>query len=99
MSTPALESGPFPRLSLLRLHLPTVPEALASLLRTVGVALVLLTFVLPPYPLREHGTHPAGGRFSARKQAGLCASRQPHPAFVALSRGRARRHRHLPSHR
>jgi signal peptidase I len=49
MSTPALESGPFPRLSLLRLHLPTVPEALASLLRTVVVALFLLTFVLQPY--------------------------------------------------
>ena len=33
----------------LRLHLPTVPEALASLLRTVVVALFLLTFVLQPY--------------------------------------------------
>src|ERR1035437_10472876 len=49
MSTPALESGPFPRLSLLRLHLPTVPVALASLLRTVVVALFLLTFVLQPF--------------------------------------------------
>jgi signal peptidase I len=36
-------------LSRLRLHLPTVPEALASLLRTVVVALFLLTFVLQPY--------------------------------------------------
>jgi signal peptidase I len=34
--------------SLLRLHLPTVPEALASLLRTVVIALFLLTFVLQP---------------------------------------------------
>jgi signal peptidase I len=33
----------------MRLHLPTVPEALASLLRTVVVALFLLTFVLQPY--------------------------------------------------
>ena len=31
-----------------RLHLPTLPEALASLLRTVVVALFLLTFVLQP---------------------------------------------------
>jgi signal peptidase I len=33
----------------MRLHLPTVPEALASLLRTVVAALFLLTFVLQPY--------------------------------------------------
>jgi len=33
----------------LRLHLPTVPEAFASLLRTVVVALFLLTFVLQPF--------------------------------------------------
>ena len=32
-----------------RLHLPTVPEAVASLLRTVVVALFLLTFVLQPF--------------------------------------------------
>jgi signal peptidase I len=49
MSTFAPESAQPPRLSLLRLHLPTVPEALASLLRTVVVALFLLTFVLQPY--------------------------------------------------
>ena len=30
-------------------HLPTVPEALASLMRTVVVALFLLTFVLQPF--------------------------------------------------
>src|ERR1700761_9344474 len=30
-------------------HLPTVPEALASLLRTIIVALFLLTFVLQPF--------------------------------------------------
>jgi len=33
----------------IRLHLPTVPEAGASLLRTVIVALFLLTFVLQPF--------------------------------------------------
>ena len=33
----------------LRLHLPTVPEATASLMRTVIVALFLLTFVLQPF--------------------------------------------------
>jgi len=37
------------RLARLRLHLPTVPEALASLLRTIVAALFLLTFVLQPY--------------------------------------------------
>jgi signal peptidase I len=35
--------------SRLRLHLPTVPDALSSLLQTVVVALFLLTFVLQPY--------------------------------------------------
>jgi len=50
MSNPAQVPGAFLRwLALLRLHLPTVPEALASLLRTVVVALFLLTFVLQPY--------------------------------------------------
>jgi signal peptidase I len=50
MSIPAQEPGRFQRwLALLRLHLPTVPEAFASLLRTVVVALFLLTFVLQPY--------------------------------------------------
>jgi len=50
MSTPTQEPGEFLRwLALLRLHLPTVPEALASLLRTIVVALFLLTFVLQPY--------------------------------------------------
>jgi signal peptidase I len=33
----------------MRLQLPSVPEALASLLRTIVVALFLLTFVLQPY--------------------------------------------------
>jgi signal peptidase I len=44
--------GPEPilrRFARLRLQLPTVPEALASLLRTVVAALFLLTFVLQPY--------------------------------------------------
>jgi signal peptidase I len=49
MSTMAQGYGLSKRLELLRLHLPTVPEALASLLRTVVVALFLLTFVLQPY--------------------------------------------------
>jgi signal peptidase I len=50
MSTPAQETGPVEeRISRLRLHLPTVPEALASLLQTVVVALFLLTFLLEPY--------------------------------------------------
>ena len=40
---------PGPRFAHLRLHLPTAPEALASLLRTVVVALFLLTFVLQPF--------------------------------------------------
>jgi signal peptidase I len=48
MTTPAV---PFvaSRHAQLRLHLPTVPEALASLLRTMVVALFLLTFVLQPF--------------------------------------------------
>src|ERR1017187_10280686 len=51
MSTPILVAGHQTRqhLSLLRLHLPTLPEAAASLLRTVVVALFLLTFVLQPF--------------------------------------------------
>jgi signal peptidase I len=50
MSSPAQDSGASPQwLALMRSQLPTVPEALASLLRTVVVALFLLTFVLQPY--------------------------------------------------
>jgi signal peptidase I len=50
MSTPAQVVTPFPRQhSRMHLHLPTVPEAFASLLRTVVVALFLLTFVLQPF--------------------------------------------------
>ena len=62
MSTPAQVAGqPIPSvpvssgsahrhaLANLRLHLPTVPEALASLLRTIVVALFLLTFLLQPF--------------------------------------------------
>jgi len=50
MSSPAQVAGPPERhLSQVRLHLPTVPEALASLLQTVVAALFLLTFVLQPY--------------------------------------------------
>ena len=40
---------PMHRLRHIRLHLPTLPEAGASLLRTVVVALFLLTFVLQPF--------------------------------------------------
>ena len=46
MSTPPQVAGPPSRLWL---HLPTVPESFASLLRTVVVALFLLTFVLQPF--------------------------------------------------
>jgi signal peptidase I len=50
MSTPAQVAGPPERWFLrLRLHLPTVPEALATLLSLVVVALFLNTFVLQPY--------------------------------------------------
>ena len=38
-----------PQISRHRLHLPSVPEAFASLLRTIVVALFLLTFLLQPY--------------------------------------------------
>jgi signal peptidase I len=49
MSTPAeLPVKPLHPLVMVRLHLPTLPEALASLLRTIVVALFLLTFVLQP---------------------------------------------------
>ena len=50
MNTPAQAAGPsLPWFSRARLHLPTVPEAFASLLQTVVVALFLLTFMLQPY--------------------------------------------------
>lgn len=50
MSTPATAPGPSQqRIARLRIQLPAVPEALASLLRTVVVALFVLTFTLQPY--------------------------------------------------
>jgi signal peptidase I len=52
MSTLAHGPGPVEQrqpFSGLRIHLPTVPEAFASLLQTIVVALFLLTFVLQPY--------------------------------------------------
>jgi len=49
MSTPSHLTDPSPRLAQLWLHLPTLPEALASLLSTVVVALFLLTFVVQPF--------------------------------------------------
>jgi signal peptidase I len=42
-ATPAQHASPF------RFPLPTLPEALASLLRTIVVALFLLTFILQPF--------------------------------------------------
>ncbi len=50
MSSPAqFAAAPQRRAMHLWHHLPTVPEALASLMRTVVVALFLLTFVLQPF--------------------------------------------------
>jgi signal peptidase I len=50
MSAPAqFVNGPPHAVTHFWRHLPTVPEALASLLRTVVVALFLLTFVLQPF--------------------------------------------------
>lgn len=50
MSMPVQTTVPVERQpSAFRLHLPTVPEAFASLLQTVVAALFLLTFVLQPY--------------------------------------------------
>jgi len=50
MSSPAVAPRITQRMiaPLTRVHLPTVPEALASLLRTIIVALFLLTFLLQP---------------------------------------------------
>jgi len=49
MSSSAPAPVPFRRrLALLRLHLPTFPQVLASLLQTVTIALFALTFVLQP---------------------------------------------------
>jgi len=49
MSTPAaLPVQPQHGFAGLRVHLPTLPEAAASLLRTVVVALFVLTFILQP---------------------------------------------------
>ena len=49
MSTPVMAPGePVRHVAHWRLNLPTFPEALASLLRTIVVALFLLTFVLQP---------------------------------------------------
>src|ERR1017187_3634066 len=48
MSNPGPESGA-PKQQSLRFHLPSVPEAFASLLQTVVAALFVLTFVLQPH--------------------------------------------------
>lgn len=49
MSDPAPATIPFlRRMALVRTHLPTLPQAMASLLQTVVVALFVLTFVLQP---------------------------------------------------
>lgn len=50
MSSPVQVAQPVPeKAGPIRLHLPTLPEAAASLLRTIVVALFLLTFVLQPF--------------------------------------------------
>lgn len=50
MSSPVQVAHPVPhKAGPLHLHLPTLPEAAASLLRTIVVALFLLTFVLQPF--------------------------------------------------
>jgi signal peptidase I len=49
MSAPTQTPAPPKHGSHIWQHLPTVPEALASLMRTVVVALFLLTFVLQPF--------------------------------------------------
>ncbi len=49
MSSPAQVAAPPPRASSIRHHLPSVPEAFASLLSLVVVALFLHTFVLQPF--------------------------------------------------
>ena len=86
------------RLCALRLHLPTVPEALASLLRTVVVALFLLTFVLQPYLIpsesMEH-TLLVGDFLLVNKQV-YAPSGRLEPVAAALSRRGARRHCRLP---
>ena len=49
MNTPAPAPSPHPsHLERLHLHVPTLPQAFASLLRTVVVALFVLTFVMQP---------------------------------------------------
>lgn len=49
MNAPAQISTPPPHTTHVWHHLPTVPEALASLMRTIVVALFLLTFFLQPF--------------------------------------------------
>ncbi len=49
MSTSAQASSPLPWLHQLRLHLPTAPEALATLLSLIVAALFLNTFLLQPF--------------------------------------------------
>ncbi len=107
MSTPVQIDRPVTRprlrrLQHIRLHLPTLPEAGASLLRTVIVALFLLTFVLQPFLIpsesMEH-TLLVGDFLLVNKQifapAGKAA--QPDPLDHALSRREARRHRRVSS--
>ena len=77
----------------------TVPEALASLLRTVVVALFLLTFVLQPFLIpsesMEH-TLLVGDFLLVNKQV-FAPSGRSEPVAAALSRGGARRYCRLPS--
>ena len=84
-------------------HLPTVPEALASLMRTVVVALFLLTFVLQPFLIpsesMEH-TLLVGDFLLVNKQIfAPSGSKTVWTLDDAVSRCGARRHRGVPSSR
>ena len=88
------EPAPSPPVALatrLRVHLPTVPEALASLLSLVVVALFLNTFVLQPYLIpsesMEH-TLLVGDFLLVNKQVYAPAGQPGYePLAYALSRG------------
>ena len=105
MSAPAQFAAPPPHATTrIWHHLPTVPEALASLHATVVVALFLLTFVLQPFLIpsesMEH-TLLVGDFLLVNKQI-FAPSGSEHSLDAldhALSRCGARRHRGLPSSR
>ena len=89
MSTPAtLPEQPAQHDSHLRLHLPTLPEAFASLLRTVVVALFLLTFVLQPLLIPSESMEHTllVGDFLLFNKQDVCAGRNHRTLADALSR-------------